>query len=194
VSTLIKMEAPAYWSRWQVPGYGTVEKRGMSSLWYALDLNGRIVTTRCRTRVEAIEALTANSSRTIQQRVDGAVEELQRWVEYGDDDNADGTSRVLAENAQAILDLLVDDAPRERGDLHISAKQLTWAHLGHDITVTIGTEREGLHLTHFGFAADPTFPAGYRIVVTGPDFGDRFTLTPETSVEVHNWDGAHSNA
>lgn len=66
--TLVKLVAPAYWTRWQVRDgdrlLGTVEKRGMGSPWYvkaghALH-GGRVdLAPSFRTRQAALDALVA---------------------------------------------------------------------------------------------------------------------------------------
>lgn len=56
---LVRLPAPAYWSRWAVEGHGTIERRGGFSPWYALDLNSHLIATRCPNRAAAIAALTS---------------------------------------------------------------------------------------------------------------------------------------
>ena len=73
--------------------------------------------------------------------------------------------------------------------LTIRAEQLGPEHLGHDISVPIGLEREGVYLTNVTFRADrDNTGSGFRVVVTGPGRGEYADLASYARVEVYGWD------
>jgi len=73
--------------------------------------------------------------------------------------------------------------------LHITAEELRPEHLGHDITVAVGLEREGLYLTAIRFYADRDNTAsGFRVVVVDANPTRSFDLASYAKVEVIGWE------
>jgi hypothetical protein len=62
MTKLVKLPAPPFWSRWQVGDKGIIEKRGMSSLWTALDAQGHYIRGMLRTRQDAVRAVEEAAS------------------------------------------------------------------------------------------------------------------------------------
>jgi hypothetical protein len=75
-------------------------------------------------------------------------------------------------------------------DLHIRAEELRPEHLGHDIIVPVGLEREGLYLTKIAFYADrDNTGSGFRVLVVDANPTRVFDLASYAKVEVVGWDG-----
>jgi hypothetical protein len=71
----------------------------------------------------------------------------------------------------------------------IRAEELGPEHLGHDIVVPVGLEREGLYLTKITFRADrDNTGSGFRVVVVDANPTRAFDLASYAKVEIYGWE------